>query len=122
MKNHKNITHQLPADKVAAQVEKNCAEHEKFRVSRKAYATDALQRYEKTPHLFGKKPEIDYIDPMCDGWIEKERTYYAKVRVVHVEEGFILVYGDEDDATVTSGTGPFKTLKEASSWFLNGGR
>lgn len=122
MRKHKNITHKLPADKVAAQVAKKCAEYEKHRVDQKAYAVDALRRYAENPNLFSKKPEIDYIDPMYNDWIEKEHTYYAKVRVVHVPRGFVLVYGDDDDATVTSGTGPFKTLKEASAWFLNGGR
>lgn len=35
---------------------------------------------------------------------------------------FILVYGDADDVTVISGTGPFATFEEAVSWYLKDGR
>lgn len=55
--------------------------------------------------------------------VYEELAYYAQVRVVMIgPKRFILVYGDEDNATITRGTGPFKTPEQASGWFLNQGR
>lgn len=63
------------------------------------------------------------IAALYDGWIEKERSYYAAVRAVRLKKGsYILVYGDRDDQTVESGTGPFNTLRQAKEWFMRGGR
>ncbi len=55
----------------------------------------------------------------------EEEGHYAKVRVVELpQEGprFILVYGDANDDTVTSGTGPFETFELAVGWFTRLGR
>ncbi|MFC7734273.1 hypothetical protein ACFQX4_00180 [Roseomonas sp. GCM10028921] len=62
---------------------------------------------------------------MIDRWSAEERGQDAMLRMTELpKEGqrFILVYGDVDDASVTSSTGPFETLEEARSWFLKGGR
>jgi len=50
---------------------------------------------------------------------------HAKVRVIELPKDgkrFILVYGDEDDATVATGTGPCETIEQAANWFYRGGR
>lgn len=70
---------------------------------REQHTKDAQERYEE--HVY------------------EELAYYALVRIVMIgPKRFILVYGDEDNATVTRGTGPFKTLEQASNWFLKQGR
>lgn len=62
---------------------------------------------------------------LIDDWNHCQRTHYSRVRVIELPIGgnrFALIYGDEDDAAPVRMTGPFKTLKKASEWFLNGGR
>jgi hypothetical protein len=83
----------------------------------------ALETYALKPELFSRKPNLNYVDPMYDEWIERQLKYYSMVRVIELSsDTFILVYGDVDDNTVTCGTGPFDTLDEATRWFTNGGR
>lgn len=56
---------------------------------------------------------------------QTEQAYYAKVRVIELpREGdrFLLVYGDTDDKSVTSGTGPFESFDKAVEWFVRLGR
>lgn len=43
--------------------------------------------------------------------------HYQNVHILETTKGFFLVYGCE-----RRGTGSFKTLEEASGWFLNQGR
>jgi len=123
-----NIRHDLDPALVAAHIEKRLIDHEKTRDRLKSTAIVALLDYQQAiasgnTKRWPKAPEgPGYVDPMIDEWVERERTDYAKVRVIQMEEGFRLVYGDADDATVKDGTGPFETLEKASAWFFNGGR
>ena len=57
--------------------------------------------------------------------VKKEMEYYSLVRVIELPQKgkrFILVYGDLDDETVTSGTGPFESFEKARDWFFTSGR
>jgi len=126
-----NIRHEIDADLVKAQVEKKIAEYEHHRVNMKAQAQRSLALYEQaklegTTHFWSRVPDGGlHIDRMIDEWIEREREYYAKVRIIELpQEGkrFILVYGDTDDSTVKSGTGPSESIEKSTQWFLNGGR
>lgn len=131
-----NIRHDIDPALVVAQIERKIVRHEQRRIHSKLMQAETLAAYLQDKAA-GKekrwaKPPSDgsYIDPMYDEWIEKERTYFAKVRVIELphppytilDNRFILVYGDEDDTTVKSGTGPFPTFEEAAEWFLRGGR
>ncbi len=133
-----NIRHEIDPALVREQIEKAVAHNEECRIRFKEEALKTLESYEKaklekTTHRWGKVPEgPGYVDPMIDRWNLEQTEYYAKVRVIelgvpiltHNNElnRFVLVYGDADDATVTSGTGPFATLEKAESWFLKSGR
>lgn len=67
----------------------------------------------------------EHIDRDTEKAISEQENYYATVRVIKrpiEDEPFILVYGDEDDAVVQSGTGGFATFEKAQDWFLKGGR
>lgn len=121
-----NIRHEIDPDLVRAQIASKIADHERKRVIFTEEHTRAVAAYEAAAVWRGFKPEgPEHVDPMIDRWIDREREHYALVRVIELPQKgprFILVYGDADDATVESGTGPFKTLDEAKDWFLGGGR
>lgn len=126
-----NVRHDIDPDLVAAQVEHKIASHETWRANLKELARTALASYKKVieqpgGRWSGRVPEgDDYVDPLIDEWIAREREHYAHVRIIELpQEGrrFLLVYGEADDAIVTTGTGPFKGLDEARNWFLDGGR
>ena len=121
-----NIRHNIDPTLVKANVERKVSKYGANRLFDKARSKDTIEAYKKMPEQFsGPRDEayFDYIDPLYDNWIEQERTYYAKVRVIRIApRKYILVYGNANDKTVKSGTGPFKTLREAKAWFLNGGR
>lgn len=127
-----NIRHDLDPEKVKKQIEKKIADHEMLRARWKTEAVELQERYardkeEGKTHLWVKIPEGPaYVDPMINEWNERERDYYSKVRVIDRNNGsakpFILVYGDNDDATVKTGTGGFATFDDAANWFLNSGR
>lgn len=125
-----NIRHEIDPVGVAASIEKAVARYEQLRVQFKEQAEEALASYnrrtEKERLQWSKVPRGPaYVDPMIDDWIASERVHYARVRVIELPTGskrFLLVYGDADDATVTSGTGPFASYEKACDWFLNQGR
>lgn len=127
-----NIRHELDPEKVKASVAKKIAEYEKHRIEWKARAEANVKQYaeDMAAGTAGKnwtrKPDGPaYVDPMIDEWIARETDCYALVRVIELpQEGnrFILVYGDEDDATVKRGTGPFESFERAAQWFYNTGR
>lgn len=119
-----NKTYQLDADKVKASVDAKVAEYTKQMISRSREAITIFKKWKKTPHLFSRRPSTPItVRKMYKSWIELERAYYAKVRVVRIgTKKWILVYGDTDDTTVKSGTGPFKTLTKAQDWFFKQGR
>lgn len=86
------------------------------------YAADRERGRHK---LWTKEPKCDWVDSFYEQRLVELHEYYANVRVVELPEGtkrFVLVYGDQDNALVTSGTGPFLSKEEAWMWFLNGGR
>jgi hypothetical protein len=69
--------------------------------------------------------EPEMIASIVDRWIETERGHYALVRVIELPtpgKRFVLVYGDQVDAAVIGGTGPFATVDDAAGWFLRFGR
>ena len=126
-----NVRHDLDAELVKAQVAKKLVTIEQTRILYKKQEEELLAKYESDKlnnraHLWTNVPKgPKRIDPMINGWAARERNCYAKVRIIEFPEGerrFLLVYGDEDDTTVTSGTGPFETQERAAAWFLNGGR
>jgi len=121
-----NLRHEIDPDLVRASVVSKVADYERKRTTFKEEAAKTLASYEASTVWSGRKPEgPGYVDPMIDGWIARERDHYAKVRVIELPQDgkrFILVYGDEDDATVGSGTGPFESFAKAEAWFTGGGR
>lgn len=123
-----NIRHDLDPIIVSDNVDRAVSEHDRRRGELKASAEEAVASYQRaledgTAKHWARAPSgPGYIDPMIDEWIAREKNYYAKVRVIEREDGFRLVYGDVDDATVQDGTGPFKSFNKAVSWFTNGGR
>ena len=133
-----NIRHDLDPALVREQIAKAIAGNELDRIRLKAEAEKTLQSYQRaviegTTAQWSKVPQgPDYVDPMIDRWNKEQLEYYATVRVIEMEKpvlthngewnSFILSYGDKDDATVSSGTGPFSTLEKAKNWFLNSGR
>lgn len=110
--------HRLPPIMVKEQIDKKCAYYEESRTHSKLQEAILITKYEANPHLFVRKPEPDWVDPLYDSWIKKEREYYAKVRIVGTKEGYRLVYG----RCRSKGTGPFSSVKKAKDWFFNGGR
>lgn len=126
-----NVRHDIAPALVQDQIEKKVAGHELDRIRYKEDARIAINAYEKakvegTTAYWRRPPrEPGDLDPLIDDRIQRERTYYALVRVIElpvVGNRFILVYGDVDDSTVTSGTGPFESFDAAASWFLKSGR
>lgn len=120
-----NVRHDLDAAAVTAQVASKIEWNEATRQRLTVETGKALASYETATVWSGRKPDPAYIDPMIDAWNAREREHYARVRVIELPQAgkrFILVYGDEDDETVGSGTGPFETLDAATAWFMNGGR
>jgi hypothetical protein len=126
-----NVRHDLDQTLVAAQVEAKIAEHNRNRehsreCAKKTVEAYELARTEGTAHHWPRPPTgPQYVDPLYDEWIEAERNYFARVRVIELPlpgKRFILVYGDQNDATVRSGTGPFESLEKAAAWFYAGGR
>ena len=107
-----NIRHDLDPQLVQASVEKQIARYERLR--------DDLKQWNRD-----NKEGIAWIDPMIDSWNDRERNHYALVRVIELPQPgkrFILVYGDADDATVTTGTGPSESLERSANWFYRQGR
>jgi len=126
-----NVRHEIDPSLVREQIEQKIAGHERFRTTHRQYELAALAEFERAKAegmegLWVRPPRnLDDLDAMVDRWIKLEHEHYALVRVIELPiEGkrFILVYGDVDDSTVTSGTGPFETLEKAFDWFLKSGR
>lgn len=127
-----NRRHDLDPEAVAqavarkvAQIESDCLRRmEDAKALQAQYAQDVTEGLAQKRWL--REPwSPEGVRQFHDGYISTEHNYYAKVRVVELpQQGprFILVYGDADDATVDSGTGPFDTLEKAAAWFFNGGR
>jgi hypothetical protein len=112
---------------VAKQVKKKVAHYEAQRLTSKNEARKNREAYAENPKGFHHPPPSDEdIDAMYNEWIKREREHYAKVRVIRLagnaKPQYVLVYGDQADAEVTSGTGPFDKLAKARDWFLKSGR
>lgn len=126
-----NTRHDIDPRLVTEQVAHKIAQHERHREESNKQQHDLVALYTQhkaegtTARHWTREPKTDWVNPMYDSWIEREREYYAKVRVIELPQPgkrFILVYGDVDDATVTEGTGPLDTFDQAQGWFLRGGR
>jgi hypothetical protein len=129
---NQNQRHEIDPALVRAQVDRKVAHYEQQRIERKQQAQQSLEEYERTDldrraARWSARPQgPEQVDAMYARWIECEKDYYARVRVIELpgdsKKRFILVYGDTDDATVTSGTGPFESFDLAADWFLKSGR
>lgn len=124
-----NIRHELDPIRVAEAVARRIAWDEERKAYAVARAADSLARYqaaaEDDKHLWRRKPDPAQEAAFFDACIENEKAFYAKVRVIELPQPgkrFILVYGDTDDETCTSGTGPFESIEAAGDWFFNLGR
>lgn len=127
-----NRRHDLDADAVAlaiarkvAQLEERCREREVHSAQMAAkYAQDVANGVAQKNWIGVPWGPHEVRQHFADS-IRTERNEYAKVRIIELpKEGprFVLVYGDADDALVTSGTGPFKDIEKAGRWFFRGGR
>lgn len=125
--------HDLDPELVAESVRKAIVENERQRSASFEYVRNLVARYVEAKlsdkPYYGKEPEgTAWINPSFDKRNNKERNYYAKVRILERNteppaiKRLLLVYGDEPDSVDTTGTGPFDTLEEASGWFLRQGR
>lgn len=126
-----NIRHNLDPALVQAQIDKKVCEHIQHRNSAVEYAKKRCEEYtnatqeERQARWISPPESHEIIEAIYNKWIEREKNHYTFVRVIELPKKgnrFILVYGDADDATVKSGTGPFKTCQEAMDWFLKSGR
>lgn len=127
-----NIRHDLDPVLVQAAVAKQIAYYEDSCVRRVGESIALLAKYEQSiaaktvyKDWYAKPQSAESVGNQFDTWIEREREYYSTVRVIELPTGekrFLLVYGDADDATVTTGTGPFDTLDTAAEWFFRCGR
>lgn len=125
-----NIVHTIDPDLVQTSVDKKIDHLKKLCNERVEIAVAAIRKYEKDPTPFEKhglpRPENpELIKTGFNKMIKKELEYYALARVVELPQKgkrFILVYGDEDNETVTSGTGPFISYDKAEGWFTTQGR
>lgn len=133
-----NIRHDFTEDEVwweivrkMSAIEDNCLYH-------MGVASTARHVYENaTPEERANYPYPDKgpakpgnLRRLFDDSLKEQCGYYSTVRVIELPKPsprsrikrVILVYDNADDATVTRGTGPFQTLEQAKSCFLNGGR
>jgi hypothetical protein len=119
-----NKVYHLDPAKVNASVDLQVKRYEEMRRQGVITAISSMKKWKKTPQLFSRRPQSPVkVRKMYNSWIDIERTHYAKVRVVRIgAKKWLLVYGDVDNATVKSGTGPFKTLTKAQDWFFKQGR
>lgn len=127
-----NIRHDLEPALVQTSTAKQVAYYEDFRVRRVGETIALLAKYEQSvandtvyKDWHSKPQDVQSVIELFDLWIQRERKYYSKVRVIELPTGekrFLLVYGDVDDATVTEGTGPFETFDTAAKWFYGSGR
>ncbi len=90
--------YEIDPELVAGEIDRQIGSHEKF-------CRDWPDMHDETRAAYA-------------GFIDEQRTYYSTVRIVRTKSRYRLVYGNAK----TKGTGPFKTLREAREWFLNGGR
>jgi hypothetical protein len=133
-KKGKNVRLDLAHALVEAQITKKVAYHASRREQERIQAEQSYSAYhealargdESVCHQWSRPPRVPAdVVAMYDRWIEREHKYYALVRVIELPQNgdrFLLVYGDEEDATVTQGTGPFESFEKAAAWFMNGGR
>lgn len=124
MKPYVNKTYLLDTYKVKASVDAQVKRYEGMRRLGVINSIALIKKWKTKPTDFSRRPQSPVmVRRMYKSWIDLELTYYAKVRVVRVgAKKWLLVYGDTDDATVKSGTGPFKTLTKAKNWFFKQGR
>ena len=99
--------HQLSQALVREQIAKKIHSLEELRVS--------LVKNELAARARGRLNKDQ--DKKIDEWIARERDYYSGVSVIRTHVGYLLIYEEGG-----LGTGPFKTLADASGWFFKGGR
>lgn len=130
--NKVNIRHDIDRNIVMSHIFDKLAQLKIRRIERLVYTERLLDLYEAdviagtcSENWVTKPTSKDEVNRILDEDVERQLKYYSTVRVIELpQEGdrFILVYGDADDALVTSGTGPFESKHEAANWFLRGGR
>lgn len=126
-----NVRHEIDSSLVSQQIELACSRYQKYLEERSSDAANNVRQYQedvanglghKWRHVPSNPEEIVSI---YQSWIQREKYYYSKVRVVELPQPgkrYVLLYGDDNDMSVKDGTGPFGTFEEAAQWFLSGGR
>jgi hypothetical protein len=124
MSTYVNKVYPLDPDKVNATVRAKVKNYEEMLRLGVINAISLMKKWKTKPTDFCRRPTSPIkVRKMYNSWIDLEYNHYAKVRVVRIgARKYVLVYGDVDNATVESGTGPFKTLTKAQEWFFNQGR
>ena len=121
-----NIIHNIDVDVVDKQILCACQKYLRLCDTKIEWAKELQIKFKQNPDEFARKPDtVDEVESMYANWIAREKEHYSLVRVIELhkkDKRFILVYGDVDNKTVTSGTGPFESLERAIGWFVNGGR
>lgn len=119
-----NKVYILDIDKVKASVDAQVKRYEEYKRRDIITSIALMKKWKKTPRLMTRRPQSPImVHKMYQSWIDLELNHYSKVRVVRIKpRKYILVYGDTDNTTVESGTGPFKTLSKAQEWFFKQGR
>lgn len=118
-----NIRHDFPAGVVAARVAKDIADLEASHARCSTGMEDVRRRYAETPWKGRPPSSQEELDRIHHDMVARQRDHYSTARVIERSpRDFLLVYGDVADGDAAAGTGPFPTLEQAQSWFLNGGR
>jgi hypothetical protein len=126
-----NLRHDLDPQLVHEWSEKKVSQRILGGARHRASAEAALSAYQRDlaaglRHKWPRPPvTLDVLDLLLEQSVHRERTHYAKVRVIELPldgKRFVLVYGDAVDAEVQGGTGPFDTFVSAVGWFQRGGR
>lgn len=129
------VRHEIDADKVEASVDSQVARYRNMMLVTKQEAAKARTRLATMSEAdakrmrVGKGPSSDAdIERLHEGFITRERDHYSKVRVIEriaeplEAKRFVLVYGDVEDSSEVSGTGPFESFDKAETWFVQNGR
>ena len=114
---------QLPRKEVRASVLAKCRESRRWlkaEVGRRVKENDKARAAGREPFWTDARMAEAVAHSRDDRL--REITYYARVRILRVRDGYCLVYPEADGTYPTSGTGPFPRWDEAAGWFIRGGR
>lgn len=122
----KNIRYNIDPDLVSGAVFRAIYNIEVRRARTLAETKESIEQYKTRQNEFAHpftNESLEWINPHFDACIKRERNKYSKVRVIKIARSkYVLAYGNTKNSLIKRGTGPFKTLREAQNWFINGGR